>query len=82
MLKASRVLRTIIERLTRGVILKRRMTVNGKNCTLLISPDAQLKYLKFGRGAFDQDLIAIAKKKVRSSSPQISVSPRPLRDAK
>lgn len=68
MLKASRVLRTIIERLTRGVILKRRMTVNGKNCTLLISPDAQLKYLKFGRGAFDQDLIAIAEKYVHSKS--------------
>ena len=68
MLKASGLLRTITERLTRGMILKRRMIVNGKNCTLLISPDAQLKYLKFGRGAFDQDLIGIAEKYVHSKS--------------
>ncbi len=55
-------LRTIVERLSRGKVIKRSITVNGKSVPLLVSPDAQLKYLKFGVGAFDQDLINISEK--------------------
>ena len=54
------ILRTIVERLSRGKIIKRRITVSGKSFPIFISPDAQLKYLKFGSGVFDQDLIDIA----------------------
>ncbi|BCL61323.1 hypothetical protein DGMP_20160 [Desulfomarina profundi] len=56
------ILRTIVERLSRGKVIKRRITVDGKSVPLLVSPDAQLKYLKFGSGVFDQDLINIAEK--------------------
>ena len=65
---ARKILRTIAERLARGRVLKRKMIVIGNTCHLLVSPDAQLKYLKFGTGAFDQDLINIAEKYVHSKS--------------
>lgn len=61
-------LRTIVERLSRGKVIKRRISVNGKSVPLLVSPDAQLKYLKFGAGAFDQDLIKVAEKHLVESS--------------
>ncbi len=35
---------------------------------LLVSPDAQLKYLKFGFGKFDQDLIEIAENYLQPTS--------------
>ncbi|MET0082029.1 MAG: FkbM family methyltransferase [Sedimenticola sp.] len=62
------ILRTIVERLSRGKIIKRRITIDGKSVPLLVSPDAQLKYLKFGSGAFDQDLINIAEKHLTENS--------------
>jgi len=55
-----KILRTFVERLSRGKVIKRRIMVGGKSIPLLVSPDAQLKYLKFGAGAFDHDLIEIA----------------------
>jgi len=62
------ILRTIVERLSRGKVIKRRIAVDGKSVPLLVSPDAQLKYLKFGSGVFDQDLINIAEKHLTESS--------------
>jgi len=61
-------IRTILERLSRGKIIKRKITVNGQSLPLLVSPDAQLKYLKFGAGIFDQDLINIAEKYLNEDS--------------
>lgn len=52
--------RTMAERLGRGRVVKRKLWVNGRSVSLFVSPDAQLKYLKPGRGAFDSDLIALA----------------------
>ena len=56
------IVRTIVERLSRGKVLKRSITVLGKPVPLYVSPDAQLKYLKTGRGAFDHDLISSAER--------------------
>ncbi|MFT4634335.1 MAG: hypothetical protein ACI854_002743, partial [Arenicella sp.] len=54
------IMRTIVERISRGRVIKRSISVENLNGTVLASPDAQLKYLKPGRNAFDQDLIQIA----------------------
>ncbi|GHA12901.1 hypothetical protein GCM10008090_23230 [Arenicella chitinivorans] len=61
-------IRTIVERLSRQRIIKRNISVNGQPVPLFLSPDAQLKYLKLGKGAFDQDLINIAQTYVTTSS--------------
>ena len=61
-------LRRITEKLARGRVLKRKMTVCGKATPLFVSPDAQLKYLKPGKEAFDRDLIQIAEKFLREDS--------------
>lgn len=53
-------LRRALERLARGKVLKRSIQVNGQSVELLVTPDAQLKYLKWGANAFDHDLIHIA----------------------
>lgn len=63
-----RALRTIVERLSRGKVIRRKITVGGKSASILVSPDAQLKYLKFGAEAFDQDLIDIAEKYLEPNS--------------
>lgn len=57
---AMNIMRTIVERISRGRVIKRSISVENLNGTVLASPDAQLKYLKPGRNAFDQDLIQIA----------------------
>lgn len=54
--------RTLLEHLSRNRLLKRRVEVNGNKIPLFVSPDAQLKFLKSGVKAFDQDLICIAEK--------------------
>ncbi|MEO1392658.1 MAG: FkbM family methyltransferase [Cyanobacteria bacterium J06634_5] len=53
-------LRTVVEKLSRGKYIKRKISVNGRHIPLLVSPDAQLKYLIPGKKSFDQDLISIA----------------------
>lgn len=55
-----KIIRCCIEKLARGRKLKRHIHVNGHLAPIYVSPDAQLKYLKLGAAAFDQDLIAIA----------------------
>ena len=54
------ILRTLLERLSRERVVKRTITVDNRPTPLYVSPDAQLKYLKPGSHAFDQDLIKIA----------------------
>ena len=56
--------RTLTERFSRGKTIKRNITVDGRKGMLVASPDAQLKYLKPGVNAFDQDLIKIAEQYV------------------
>lgn len=63
-----KVLRKIAERLSREKVVKRKVTVGRQSIPILVSPDAQLKYLKFGAGAFDQDLINIAEKYLNENS--------------
>ena len=49
-----------IELLSRGQSFQRTIQVGGEKIKLYVSPDAQLKYMKLGPHAFDQDLIKIA----------------------
>jgi FkbM family methyltransferase len=53
-------LRTLVERLSRGRAFLRRLDTPLGVAPLFVSPDAQLKYLKPGARSFDQDLVAIA----------------------
>lgn len=53
-------IRTFLERISRGRVIRRKILIAGKSIPILVSPDAQLKYLKFGSGAFDNDLISLA----------------------
>lgn len=52
-------LRTIIERISRGKSLKRRLPTRFGHTSLYVSPDAQLKYLKPGDAAFDPELLKV-----------------------
>jgi FkbM family methyltransferase len=53
-------IRQILELLSRGKILRRKIIVNEHSVQILVTPDSQLKYLKIGFNAFDTDLIRIA----------------------
>ena len=57
--------RKLAERMSRGVALRRKLKVGDRYINITVSPDAQLKYLKFGAGSFDIDLVNIALKYVR-----------------
>ena len=63
-----KILRTIIERVTRETLFRRTITVSGRSTPIFVSPDAQLKYLKPGNKAFDRDLIQIAERFLVSDS--------------
>jgi FkbM family methyltransferase len=63
-----KIIRKVVERLSRGLVLKRKIVVSGKSLPIFVSPDAQLKYLKFGSGVFDQDLIHIAENHLETNS--------------
>jgi len=60
--------RKIVERLSRNKLIKRKILVDGTTIPIFVSPDAQLKYLKPGIGAFDRDLIEIAEKYLTADS--------------
>ncbi len=60
--------RTIIERLLRGRLLKRRLPSRFGHTPLYVSPDAQLKYLKPGNDAFDTELMKIIDEHIREDS--------------
>jgi FkbM family methyltransferase len=63
-----KIIRKIIQRISRGKVFKRTITVSGKPTLLYVSPDAQLKYLKSGIKAFDHDLIQIAERFLEENS--------------
>jgi len=52
-------LRTMLERLSRGRSFKRRLPSRFGFTPLYVSPDARLKYLKLGEDAFDAELLRI-----------------------
>lgn len=56
--------RTLIERLSRGVVLKRRLPSSVGGSRIYVTPDAQLKYLKPGASAFDSKLLRVAQELV------------------
>ncbi|TIX96350.1 MAG: FkbM family methyltransferase [Mesorhizobium sp.] len=57
--------RTIIERLSRGRVFRRKIVTGQGLVTIFVSPDAQLKYMRIGNDAFDADLIRIADRVVQ-----------------
>jgi FkbM family methyltransferase len=57
--------RRCLERLARCRVIKRALPADFGRVRLFVSPDAQLKYLKWGRSAFDEGLLRIAKDFVR-----------------
>ena len=60
-----KMIRTVLERFSRGVVLKRKFRVGEKQIKLFVSPDAQLKYLKINSSGFDQDLVRVALEHVK-----------------
>ncbi len=60
--------RRFLELLSRRRVLKRRLPRDVGGASIFVSPDAQLKYLKPGKGAFDRELLAIAKDYLGSQS--------------
>ena len=60
--------RRLAERLGRKRLLKRRLPSEFGGTPLYISPDAQLKYLRFGRSAFDADLLRLASEEIEPNS--------------
>jgi len=64
----ERIVRRNAERWARGRVFRRSISVGGKRVPLWVSPDAQLKYMKLGKGAFDADLIRIAEALVEPES--------------
>src|SRR5512134_1826498 len=61
-------LRKIAERLGRKRVFKRSLPSEFGGTPLYISPDAQLKYLRVGRGAFDADLLRVASEEIVPNS--------------
>lgn len=61
-------IRTIIERLSRNKIIKRKLPGEFSNVKIFVSPDAQLKYMKIGNNAFDSDLLWIATENISYES--------------
>ncbi len=61
-------IRTALEHLSRGKVIKRYMIVKGIRTPLLVTPDAQIKLLKPGANAFDKDLIRIAERFLKEKS--------------
>lgn len=61
-------LRTMAERLARGMAFKRTLPSWAGGLQLYVSPDAQLKYLKPGATAFDLTLLNLARSHIRSDS--------------
>ncbi len=59
------IMRTIVERLMRGVSFKRRLPAAFGRRPIIVSPDAQLKVLKPGPSAFDPGLMDAAQRLVR-----------------
>ncbi|RWE64168.1 FkbM family methyltransferase [Mesorhizobium sp.] len=52
--------RAIVERLSRGRVFRRKVITRHGRVTIFVSPDAQLKYMRIGKNALDEDLVHIA----------------------
>lgn len=61
-------IRSIIEKLSRGKSFKRRLPLEFRSTPLYVSPDAQLKYLKIGEGSFDIELLRITREYICEDS--------------
>jgi len=61
-------LRRTVERLSRNRVLLRHVHIRGTREPIYVTPDAQLKYMKFGTDAFDADLIALAERHVAAGA--------------
>jgi FkbM family methyltransferase len=61
-------IRRFVERMSRGIILKRRLPAFVGGLSLYVSPDSQLKYLKPGIKAFDLPLLRLARDHVQADS--------------
>jgi FkbM family methyltransferase len=66
--KEDFMIRRLVERLSRGVVIKRRLPSSVGGLPLYVSPDAQLKYLKLGSNAFDPGLLRLATDQVLPDS--------------
>jgi FkbM family methyltransferase len=62
------VIRTAAEHMARGRVFRRHIDVAGRRMPIHITPDAQLKYMKPGSTAFDQDLVQLAIDRLRPDS--------------
>lgn len=62
------ILRSVLERLSRNRTFRRSLVVNGVGYPIVVSPDAQLKYLKLNPNAFDSDLVQLACRFVQEGS--------------
>lgn len=60
--------RHLVERLSRGRSFWRRLPPEFGRAPILVSPDAALSYLKFGRDAFDKGLLAVVDEWVKPGS--------------
>lgn len=60
--------RKTLEKLSRRRTIRRSISVCKERIPVLVSPDAQLKYLKPGDNSFDKDLIEIAERYVTTTS--------------
>lgn len=67
-LEGRKMIRSIIEKFSRGHSFKRRLPLEFRCTPLYVSPDAQLKYLKIGVEAFDVELLRIVREHVREDS--------------
>ncbi len=59
-------IRRLIELVSRGKRFKRKLPANFGSASIIVSPDAQLKYLKPGSEGLDRMLLAIAEEYIRS----------------
>jgi len=62
------IIRRFVERISRNKVIFRRIFVCRKEVPIFVSPGAQLKYWKIGKGVFDQDLINIAERYIKKQS--------------
>jgi FkbM family methyltransferase len=64
----AKMLRLIAEKLSRGRYLKRRLPSRFERTPLYVSPDSQLKYLRFGESGFDSELLRVIDEHIREDS--------------
>ncbi|MEM1298877.1 MAG: FkbM family methyltransferase [Pseudomonadota bacterium] len=58
-------MRSLVKKLTRGMTFTRSFAVGGKTASIVVSPEAQLSYLKPGSAGFDMELVAFVEERVR-----------------